>query len=433
MAYKNKLIVRDITTPANSWRKYTRNASGGWTYLGQEAKGPWTGMQSLVRSYVSRGYNTLPGWKALLETNGYLPTNSMSESQHRHNQMSTSGCVFMSNDGTSKVECDYAPHQVRVMSAGPGYLSTAAQQDGVVGPAKSRVLAKTRDMKVNVAVAFGEGRKTVQMLADTARTLGKAYSAFRKGNFKKVARELGIDRPAKGFANHWLAYQYGWRPLLSDAVGLAELAAQHLELGGRPVRFRVTGGNTGGIGVNQVTVTNQGSTWTVRGNYRVNGRWVYRAQAGLLLESDFTPAALAAQTGFGLTDLSLFAWETTPFSFVFDWFVDVGTRLEEMSSLQGWVVLAGWESLSQSFQGDHIWESLIVSSASGIGKAGHLVTGSVVIPFSQRYYKRSAWAGQPPSIRTPVWDALNANRVTTLGSLWRQRCSGDRKPGAYRP
>lgn len=383
----------------------------------------------MIRNYTTRGWNTFAGWKAFRAAHGYLPTQAMTEVAYRHNQQGSTGSVFRSNDGIIKVECEYAHQQVYVMSNDPGYLALAAHQNGVIDPAKSRCLSKARDMKVNVAVAFGEGRQTVRMLRETAEKLGKAYSAFRKGNFKKVAKVLGVKKPAGEAANHWLAWSYGWSPLLSDVVGAAELAAQHLALGGRGPRISVRGRNSNGLAVNRIAVTNQGSNWTVKGDYRIRGEWKYEAHAGLYLEMNYSSAALAAQTGFGLTDPLLLAWELTPFSFVFDWFIDVGTWLEQASSLQGWTVLAGYSSLKQTFDGSQKWENLYVDGS----RPGYLATGSTHVPMKQTFYSRSAWSGSGPSIKAPLWDALNARRLTTSAALWKQRCQGDRLPGKYKP
>lgn len=433
MVEKTKTINRDLTFPLVYGKKYTRNVLGGWTYQGQEAHGPFTGMSSLVRDYVSRTYGTLAGWKTLRDTQGWLPTNPLREYRHNHSQMNTAGGIFMAINGNTKIERDYSSQQIRVMSLGPGYLSTQGEQDGVIDPAKSRCLAKVRDMKVNVAVALAEGRQTVRMIAETAQKLGTAYQAFRKGNLKRAARVLGIKKPVGEAANHWLAYGLGWRPLVGDLKGLAELAAQQLELGGRGPRMKAVSYNSSSASVNQVTVTNQGSSWSVRGDYRVRGGWTYQAKAGLVCELEYTSAALAAQVGFGLWDPLSTAWELTPFSFVFDYVIDVGTWLEESSSLQGWKVVTGFTSLSQEFRGDQTWENLKVHNASGFAQPATMTRGSPRVPFRQRWHVRAAWTGSAPSIKAPLWDGLNARRITTIGALMKQLTAGDRTKGGYKP
>jgi hypothetical protein len=265
------------------------------------------------------------------------------------------------------------------------------------------------------------------MLRDTAQKLGNAYSAFRKGNFKRAAKVLGIKKPVGEAANHWLAYNYGWRPLLSDLKGAAELAAQHLALGGRGPRLKVSARNRVSSTVDIQGALNQG-TYYLNVDYRLSGEWQYDGHAGLFLQLVCTEAAFAAQLGFGLTDPALLAWELTPFSFVFDWFVDVGQYLESASSLQGWDVLDGYASLKQTFSGVQGFEH---PRAWTTPYEEWNIPSK--IPVLQTFYTRTYWPGTSPSIKTPLWDGLNARRLTTSAALWKQLTQGDRGPKAYRP
>jgi hypothetical protein len=291
-------------------------------------------------------------------------------------------------------------------------------------------------MKVNLAVAFGEGRQTIQMIADTARKLGQAYSAFRKGHFKKVSKVLGIPKPSGTAANHWLEWAYGWKPLLSDVKGLAELAAQQIEsVAGRPTRFTVRGTSRRSYRASSTVGTTDQPNFL--GTY-MKYNWVpdpdhgtmdagvmLKVQAGLLCEIQSTTAALAAQTGFGVADAALFAWELTPFSFVFDWFIDIGSALENLGALQGIRVLDGFTTSLMTARGVFFLTNTHPS---------WVVQG--ILPktaYTHRVYSRQFWNGGVPTIRLPLADGLNARRIITSAALWRQRCRGDRSFGNYRP
>lgn len=417
-----KLINRNINL-SYTLRRF--KLIGGIWVLQNQGSGVSSGWSGMVGDNVQRTWDNTPGWKAFRTSYGYLPTRHMHEYQVRFTQTDFGRVV--TNDGIWRVEQNSAI-QFTVASSYPGYITYgAADMAGLMSPVKTKVLAKARDMKVNVAVAFGEGRQTTRMIAQTAQRLGKAYSAFRKGRFKKAAKELGLQPRSKEAANHWLEYSYGWMPLISDVVGMAELAAQHLALGGRPPRFRVSS--------RSIVNTSTTSLGGVVGSYdyvtyrcRRRHQWKYECRAGLLLEVNYSASALAAQTGFGLTDVSLLAWELTPFSFVFDWFVDIGGWLEGMSALQGLTVLAGFESFSESCYTQHRLENWKINNT-----LAHPEQGMSYFEDTQRWYTRDPWLGSLPSITTSISDALNARRIVTTASLWRQRTSGDRLPGAYRP
>ena len=60
---------------------------------------------------------------------------------------------------------------------------------------------------------------------------------------------------------------------------------------------------------------------------------------------------LYALTGLGLADPVQVAWALTPFSFVIDWFLPVGSFIEGIGATKGLDFVSGTESLSVKFQG----------------------------------------------------------------------------------
>lgn len=423
MAFKSRILDRSIIGQylVDHWTYST--ITGLWSY---NQIGPTSyGTRYHTRNYYNRGWNTLAGWKALRASQGWLPTQAMSETQEQWTQpRPTVTYHYTAANGADQKAIVHGDAVVIPAFDESSGLLTTVERSALQVDAQHKCLSHARDMKVNLPVMFGEGRQTVRMIADTARTLGKAYRNFRRGRFRQAARDLGIQKPTGTAANHWLAYNYGWMPLLYDAKGLVELAAQQVGLGGRPRRIKVTG---------KAYSVKRGSFTTVgQGALYVGGNTIHKyesrgtAKAGLLLEIEHTEAALAAQTGLGVTDPLLTAWELTPFSFVFDWFIDVGGWLEMCSSLQGMKVLAGFSSVLEARK--------LTSQVSSLPNRWSLAGGSYPkCEAMHRSYSRTHWSGSVTTVRTPLWDALNARRIVTTASLWRQRTRGDRDFGKYRP
>jgi hypothetical protein len=288
--------------------------------------------------------------------------------------------------------------------------------------AKKKCLAKARDMQVNVAVMLGEGRQTISMLADTARTLGNAYRNFRRGRFNRAAKELGIKKPQGTSANHWLAYQYGWMPLLSDAKGLYVLNAQGLISPTRKHRFTAKASTKKSKRV-KWTADGQGASNLPGGKTEFVSDTEMKATAGLLLEYTSSHSGLNS-VGLGRYDPLLTAWELVPFSFVFDWFIDIGGYLQALSSLDGLAVLAGFESSSVANYGN---ATMVIPGTSGWH--GSVAPSAI---YRWRSYRRVDFTGSV-SLRTPLWDGFNARRLITTAALMRQRTRGDREFGSYRP
>lgn len=427
---KSKTVDTSLSWSAPGWVDTRRSWSlaGGWVVYESVRTAPSKSFCT-NKLYSYRQWNVNPNYKTLLATNGILP--SLEYTLTEWSQV-YSPRVNQTWKKLNQAEWWDINTHYRVMVrpsgvTGSGWPSNAEYTD-LMTSAKNKTLAKARDMKVNMPVMFGEGRKTIHMLTDTARRLGNAYLSFLRRRPKDAARYLGISEPSKGLASHWLAYQYGWRPLLSDAAGLTELIGEYVdEKQQRPPRFTVTASAqflrklsySGGSG------SDIGST-TV--DYK--GEVHCKAKAGLTLEVIWRESALAAQMGLGATDLVLTAWELVPFSFVFDWFIGVGQYLESASALQGLRVLDGYvrrNTSTRALRGD----TRILSNSSHFLEAGQFNQ----IRGHERTYYRSRWLGTQPELLIRGLDGLftSATRLTSAAALFRQLTSGDRTKGAYRP
>lgn len=378
---------------------------------------------NLKRRWRKRDWNTTPGWKLLRDSQGYLNTLYMSETQE--NYLNFPGWqVGKFRKGTSYQTLE--PFQLAVPTAGNSYFYKSwydpAKMDPMVKEAQIKALLKARDKRVDVAVLIGEGHQTTKMIAETAKTLGRAYRNFRRGRFKQAAKALNIpfDGALKKQANNWLAYQYGWKPLLSDVKGAAETLAQHVA---RPRKemFSVSAQVEESENWDFPSWTSYTAGPSLSGFTCVTKGGVKKrtARAGLLLTFEYRASALAAQLGFGLADPLVVAWELTPFSFVFDWFIQVGDYLEAISALQGFKVLDGWTDELYDFRGQVAFTPL-----NGWVQETDLSTPT----YNLRLYKRSRWTGQMPYFPTYTrFSSISVERIITTASLWLQRVVGDRQ------
>lgn len=413
-----------------SWDTWLRQANGSYSFL---ASGSGTSRGAVNGTYRYRDWWTYGGpgtWKSFRAANGYLPTQTFAEDFELFNNPGTVSTYFYLG-GQYKVlmkspDPVHMPRLSGYVGLETDFTNGVSQLSNLRLDAKQKCLSEARDLKVNVPVMLGEGRQTVRMLADTVRTLGSAYRNFRRGRFRQAAKELNlpfdlVTRRSKDAANHWLAYSYGWMPLLADAKGLLKLAEEGL-FSTRGPRFSARG-KAWSTKSFKVDFVGQGASNLPGGLTRCVGYNVTTARAGLLLEYHQNATGLTS-VGLGTFDPLLAAWEWTPFSFVFDWFIDIGSYLENLSTLQDVSVLAGYES--------HLEEIFFTSTMESPGTSGWTVPTLPKGFATWRSYRRYNWLGSV-SLRTPLWDGFNARRLTTTASLWRQRTRGDRVPGRYRP
>lgn len=185
---------------------------------------------------------------------------------------------------------------------------------------------KVSDAKTNIAVALAEASKTSRLILDTATRVAKAFTAFKKGNFKGVAKYLDIS--SKKSHNKWLEYQYGWMPLIMDVKSTAEFFAQQYV--SRPLRFSVSSRFLDDkSGVFNALNPIEGGTARRDEAFKLNRE--YRVK----LWCEINNPALSQVQQLGITNPALIAWELVPFSFVFDWFLQVGDYLQAITAFHG--------------------------------------------------------------------------------------------------
>lgn len=190
-----------------------------------------------------------------------------------------------------------------------------------------KCIDKIKDQKVNFAQMLAERKQVERMFVDTVDRLSRAVRAAKRGNLNGVRAALGYSggpRVSSGaVAKDWLAFQYGWKPLLSDVHGAAEELAKSNY--GRPLL--VAGRHKASISDQRRIASNQNSLaatviWTQE-------RFETKARGELRFYITNELTRLGSVTG--ITDPLLLAWELLPWSFVADWFIPVGNFLQNLN------------------------------------------------------------------------------------------------------
>jgi len=210
----------------------------------------------------------------------------------------------------------------------------------------TEIRKKIVDLKVNVLQNWGEREQAINMFVDYGSRVLKAAKALRSRDATAVYAALTGARLHKGWkkdlrkkvseikgrslshvfdtaSDSWLAWQYGIRPIVSDLGGAMDLYFQRrkvlplitrttLPLKKDSCLTRVIGSPNGyrGRPVNETLERKEGRVTAYceieRGDI---------AQWGVLARQ------------LGLTNPILLVWELIPYSFVIDWFLNVGDCL----------------------------------------------------------------------------------------------------------
>jgi len=220
--------------------------------------------------------------------------------------------VFPYSDYTGPVGGGLAP-------GGLGDNWTALDQYSLIGKLRDKVGGSD----FNLAVFLAEGNEALRMIGDTAIKLSKGITYARHGDFVNVFRVLFGNRveppkrfkfrvPDREIASRWLELQYGWKPLLSDIHGGAEFLAHQLN-----------------VPLQQVTRVSRQRVVSLD-SPPIGGAYSRYVNYGLFVRSSIK--AIISEVNVpqlvGLTDPLSVIWEKTPWSFVADWAIPIGSWLQ---------------------------------------------------------------------------------------------------------
>lgn len=307
-----------------------------WNHLGVlESTGPLIYPISYPVQEHSKTWIRTPGFQALRRSGALLPDNAFSfylkrwgnvgeEFHFEQDARSPSNRLLWSLD-VSK------PFWAK--SDDPGIELSEFDLD-------SRLIDRARASDFSLPVTLVEGRQTVRMIAETARTLASSIYDLRRGDLvgamrhlrgqptraqtRRFNRRYGVN-PASTASSYWLQLQYGWKPLLNDAKNIAEALAEAVLRNGDSMTSTVTATsrlhssrtwNNHTIGVSPYS---QGRL-TADVSITRKGKWRFRPNSADL------PGL------FGLTNPFEVVWEIVPFSFVADWFLPIGNYLSTLDA-----------------------------------------------------------------------------------------------------
>jgi len=279
---------------------------------------------------------------------------------------------------------------------------------------EQKALAKVKDSDLNLAVAFGERAATADLVANSARRIARGVRAARKLDVRGVARALGCSelprrrrrkkpssrkRRREEAHNLWLEYQYGWKPILSDTFGAVE------ELNRRDNRFedryrvscKASGMETDELYTGPIFDNIQSGIMKIRFGVRRRVRHRGYCRLDWVLEN---PGA-ATLSELGITNPALVAWELVPFSFVVDWFVPIGSYLNQLDIGTGWSFKGG--SFSTVTRG---WQQILVTGVrlDSVNAWNQKPTWSYSDRLSTRMRMNRTAYGSPPFSWKPSFD-----------------------------
>jgi len=286
---------------------------------------------------------------------------------------------------------------------------------------KLKSLGTEEEFSVDLATAFGEREQTAKLIATSLMRIVGGVRAAMRLDPRGVARALrcAVLRNPKKYAGTpfqlWLEYQYGWKPLLSDAYNaLNVLAYQELERGKVTARVIATS--------EEKDLTTRRFFESVGSGERIyltkTRRIHHKCKVRLDYVRNDTPAVDDLEK-VGITNPLLVAWELVPFSFVVDWFVPIGDYLSSLDAALGWSLRGGTSTTTTE-----VYNTLSVDGLGDFRSPPWPISGGATVEGNSRQFKtaRTVFTSSPlPHL--PYWkpkaSGLHvANGIALLASVF---------------
>lgn len=219
--------------------------------------------------------------------------------------------------------------QVYVCNKNNGYFSTTPptsypSRAAAVNKSYERFIGKLGDRAEN-AVNVIQFKQSLSLIEKRGMQLYRFTRALRRGRIAEASAIIGVKaRPRsystrravlKEFGTLWLEYSYGIAPLVKDIYNSLDI----LQRGLPPFRITASGSHS---------VTQH-----------IPGTFVYdlqfRTSCRHLADIHVSNPNLWVANQMGLVNPGSWLWEAIPFSFVVDWFTNVGQVIASLSDLAG--------------------------------------------------------------------------------------------------
>jgi hypothetical protein len=178
---------------------------------------------------------------------------------------------------------------------------------------------------------FRESRKTI---VTGLESIAASALAVKKGKFLKAVQILGFTKPTKGMSNarkhsgDWLAWTYAVSPTIKDVQSAVKTLVK-TDFGSRRLIGKSGSSIQTASYVSERTASGDSSWWT---SAKESLDVFVAVRHGLTARIENPNMFLATTSGFATPTLP---WDLVPFSFVGDWFGNLGVVLGSLSAFAG--------------------------------------------------------------------------------------------------
>lgn len=278
------------------------------------------------------------------------------------------------------------------------------------------MLRAVGDSKWSAGEMIAEMQGSVDMIAKSARTLSNAMMAASRRNWRGVAKALKVDLPKikKGATtgDGWLAFNFGWAPVVSDIANSALFLSGAMDTRDPPIIMARTR-----LGDSKKTSSSSAHQYAWGSGliffpYKevdvTTDEW--KASVYFKIDASF----FRGLSQYGIAGLST-PWAVLPMSFVADWVIPIGDFLEAMDATIGLSYLGGSQTRFRRSERTRTY-------GTPYGSTGVVVRSGTAfaMPTNRFDMVRSVWTSPPVPVPLYVKNPFDVFKAVTSVALLRQ-------------
>lgn len=236
----------------------------------------------------------------------------------------------------------------------------------LVNQAVSKAWSNVDVSDIQGLVCVAESHKTMYSFISIMKRLIKILIKIKRLDGKGLAREFS----AKELSDRYMELRYAIRPLMYDARGITKALANEAQRDHDRITFRGTKSYSDAdtsSSTSVVAMNDNAGTWSYEKTIMKKWSRNVQVRAGILTQLE----ELSALNIWGLTQPIESAWELVPFSFIVDWFFNVGDVLASWTPNWGLNTLASWYTIEnvvyQYMERTHANDSLPAGTGTAKG------------------------------------------------------------------
>jgi hypothetical protein len=243
-------------------------------------------------------------------------------------------------------------------------IGVAERETELYNSCLSKMYDKIRG-QIDLAVEAAQAGQTKGMVSGATKVvkfISDIDQSVHRGRPYGVVSEF-LDRTGRKFnktkttAELWLEYQYGWKPLVQTVFDCADRLVRPAQSDKNTLLILKTRASWYDlIDVNRTSPSQGPFKETVTG--------AFSQRAEMMTQWRIPPTALTFLSEWSSMNPGSIAWEVLPFSFVVDWFVDIGGYIRNLESafLYQSSFVRGYHTYTSSYD-----TATVISEASAAG------------------------------------------------------------------